>query len=137
MLRTRPARRGSASYRFASMGRCAAKEVNQDREIVFRLPELQRLYKQLDKERFAVLGISADTDEQTWREFIAKKRMDWPQYLDRDRKLAKIFRVQPIPTYFVIDGEGIMRRQIAAWGRNQDVILGDENRKWLKALERR
>ena len=53
MLRTRPARRGSASYRFASMGRCAAKEVNQDREIVFRLPELQRLYKQLDKERFA------------------------------------------------------------------------------------
>ncbi len=76
------------------------------------LPELKQLLKKYPRERLVLISISADGDEKTWKDFIAKKNMDWPQFLDGDRRLRKLFHVQAFPTYLVIDGEGIIQQEI-------------------------
>jgi peroxiredoxin len=101
------------------------------------LPDLKHLYKKFDKEKFVVISVSGDSDEARWREFIEKNKMDWPQYRDKDGHMSHLFNIRPIPSYFVIDGEGIVRRQVIGWGGNQAAVLEDEIKKSLKALERK
>jgi deoxyinosine 3'endonuclease (endonuclease V) len=49
----------------------------------------------------------------------------------------RLFNIRSIPSYFVIDGEGIIHKQVIGWGSNQGAILEDEIKKGLKALERK
>jgi peroxiredoxin/Tfp pilus assembly protein PilF len=77
---------------------------------VASVPSLRSLHKKFEKEpAFVMIGISSDSERETWRAFIANNQMVWPQYLDRDRRVQKAFVVQAFPTYVVIDHEGIVR----------------------------
>lgn len=102
------------------------------------LPTLGRFYKKYPQEQFVLISISTESDEEAVREFIAKKKMRWPQFLDHRRTLPRIFNSQStIPTYVVIDGEGIIRRRVVGWGRNQASTLEREIKKCLKELAQR
>jgi peroxiredoxin len=77
---------------------------------VASVPSLRNLYKRHAKEPwFVMIGISSDTEELKWRGFIEKNQMVWPQYLDRDRRIARAFDIRVFPTYVLIDHEGILR----------------------------
>ena len=102
------------------------------------LPTLKRFYKKYPQEQFVLISISTESDEEAVREFIAKKKMRWPQFLDHRRTLPRIFNLQStIPIYVVIDGEGIIRRRVVGWGRNQSSTLEREIKKCLKELAQR
>jgi thiol-disulfide isomerase/thioredoxin len=81
-------------------------------------PDLVRLYKKFKDEPFVMLGISSDKsgDREKWVDYIAKTKMDWPQYLDQNRQVIGTFQINAFPTYIVIDTEGIVRIRRPGWG---------------------
>ena len=96
------------------------------------LPTLQRLSKRYGKDQFLLISISVDQNEQAWQQFLSSHRMDWPQALDRDFKLRRMFNVQPIPTYVLVDAEGIMRSYVIGSGIDSVAQLEDAVKKSFK-----
>ena len=89
------------------------------------LPALRNLHKKFSQEQsFVLIGISADSEEDVWREFTSRHKMIWPQYRDRDRRIQRAFRVSAFPTYVVIDHEGIVRFQSegSSWEHSVDLL---------------
>ncbi len=83
------------------------------------LPHVREIAKQFAGEPLVVLSISLDrdSDEQKWRDFVAKNEMTWMQARDGgfDGPIAKLFSVESIPHTFTIDADGVL----------QDELIGD------------
>jgi hypothetical protein len=41
--------------------------------------------------------------------------MNWPQYIDSDHHMTKLFDVHAFPTYIIIDGDGFVRERIVSF----------------------
>lgn len=76
------------------------------------VPDLKELTKKYAAQGLLLISVSADEDEQAWRQFIQKKQMDWPQYWDSQGQIARTFGVRAFPTYIVIDDKGIIQQRI-------------------------
>lgn len=99
------------------------------------VPELRNLQKRYSKEpSFMLIGISSDHDEEAWRDFTAKNKMVWPQYLDKDRHVQRAFGVHAFPTYIVIDHEGIVRYQSVGMSWQRSASLSDAVGKLVKVV---
>ena len=70
------------------------------------VPLLKELYAKYLDQGVAVVGISLDDDVKPVQEMVASKGMRWPQILDADESLVKLFNVKGTPTYYLIDREG-------------------------------
>ena len=66
------------------------------------------LYDQYDRSELNVIGISNDLEEEKWRKTIEKYNIPWVNIWDEDRSLVKAFQVPAIPTYFLVNQEGII-----------------------------
>jgi thiol-disulfide isomerase/thioredoxin len=97
-------------------------------------PGLVRLQKKYAGDPVTIVGVSLDRDREAWKGYVEKNRMEWPQYLDNGR-VAKLFGVQPIPTYIVIDHEGVVRATKTGYGSGTDAWIEDEIRKALKYMK--
>ena len=84
--------------------------------------ELKELTRKYPKDSVVLLSISADQGAKEWRDFIAAKKMDWPQYWDEDGKIRKLFDIQAFPTYIVIDRDGIIRERIKGLNSQETVV---------------
>jgi peroxiredoxin len=75
------------------------------------LPHMREIARKFQGQPLVVLSISLDSDEQKWKEFIAKNEMTWPQYRDGGftGQIAKMFGVEAIPHTFTIDAEGVLQ----------------------------
>ena len=94
------------------------------RPCVDSVPSLRSMHKKFLKEpSFVLIGISSDSDEETWKEFTEQNKMVWPQYRDRDKRIHRAFGIRAFPTYIVIDHEGIVRFQSigAGWEHSADL----------------
>jgi len=80
---------------------------------------VRKVYNDHANDPFVIVGISADRDEHAWRAFTDKNGMVWPQYWDADQRLRRIFGVTAIPTYVLIDAEGVEQLRIAGSGFDQ------------------
>jgi thiol:disulfide interchange protein len=69
-----------------------------------------------------LISVSADKDEKAWREFVASKKMDWPQYRDTNESVLRTFAVHSFPTYLVIDGDGIIKQRITGMDPQETVV---------------
>lgn len=85
------------------------------------IPELKELVKKFPPEKFVLISISADEKKDAWKNFVAAKKMDWPQVHDEDHRIGDKFNVHSFPTYLVIDGEGIVRQKISGMNPQQSV----------------
>ncbi len=102
---------------------------------VASLPSLRSLNKRYSKEpSFVLIGISSDSEEETWREFTTENKMIWPQYWDRDRRIQRTFRVDRFPTYIVIDHEGIVRFRSSGSSWERSGLLDDAIKKYVKIV---
>jgi thiol-disulfide isomerase/thioredoxin len=86
------------------------------------VPEIKQLTKKYSPSDLALISVSADRGEQPWKDFIAKKGMDWPQYWDTDGRIRKSFGVYAFPTYLVIDQQGFIRERIVGLNPQQSVV---------------
>ena len=98
------------------------------------LPSVKKVQTDRARAPFVVVGISADREERAWRSFVDKKGMPWPQYWDSKGQLARLFDVKAIPTYVLLDGEGIERMRVQGAGFHEARDLIAEIDRQLKLL---
>lgn len=102
-------------------------------------PELVQMYKRLaPRDPFEMIGVSSDpqSEEAKWKAYIADNKMDWPNYLDTNRRLHRLFEVGPVPTYIIVDHEGVMRFTTTGWSPGSTSRLEGEIRSALRAARR-
>jgi thiol-disulfide isomerase/thioredoxin len=77
------------------------------------LPHMREIAKKFQGQPLIVLSVSLDSDEQKWKEFVAKNDMTWPQYRDGGftSPIAKMFNVEAIPHTFTIDADGVLQEE--------------------------
>ena len=69
-------------------------------------------------------------------DFMTKNGMIWPQYWDRDHRMGAIYKVTAIPTYVLIDAEGIERMRVKGAGFHEARALSAEIEKQITLLTR-
>ena len=77
------------------------------------LPHIRQVAKKFQGEPLVILSVSLDSDEQKWKEFVAKNEMNWPQYRDGSftGPVARLFAVNAIPHTFTIDADGVLQEE--------------------------
>jgi peroxiredoxin len=104
---------------------------------VASLPALRSLNKKFTKsEKFVLLGISSDGDEDKWSNFIVKEEMVWPQFLDRQRAVHRAFKVNKFPTYILLDHEGVIRFRTSGMSFEREAELSRAIEKQIKILQK-
>jgi len=99
------------------------------------IPSLRALHKKFSKEpSFMLIGVSSDSEEETWKAFTVKEKMIWPQYRDRDRRIQRAFNIRAFPTYIVIDHEGIIRFRTSGTSWERSAFLSDAIKKQVKIV---
>lgn len=102
---------------------------------VASVPALRALHKKFAKEpSFMLIGVSSDSEEETWKTFTVQEKMIWPQYLDRERRVQRAFNVRAFPTYIVIDHEGIIRFRTSGTSWERSANLDDAIKKYVKIV---
>lgn len=63
------------------------------------LPHMRDVARKFQGQPLVVLSVSLDSDEQKWKDFVAKNEMTWPQYRDGGftGAASKMFGVTAIP----------------------------------------
>ncbi|MGA7029364.1 MAG: TlpA disulfide reductase family protein [Candidatus Acidiferrales bacterium] len=75
------------------------------------LPHLRDVARKFQGQPLVILSVSLDSDEQKWKDFIAKNDMTWAQYRDGGftSPVSKLFNVTAIPHTFTIDADGVLQ----------------------------
>lgn len=75
------------------------------------VPHLKAIAKKFQGQPLVVLSVSLDSDEQKWKDFVAKNEMTWLQYRDAGfgGPVAKAFAVDAIPHTFTVDTDGVLQ----------------------------
>jgi hypothetical protein len=60
-----------------------------------------------------ILSVSLDSDDQKWRDFVAKDEMTWLNARDGYFKgpVATLYGVEAIPHTFTIDADGVLQEE--------------------------
>ncbi len=78
------------------------------------LPGLERLHQQLDPQRFAVIGLSVDSDLHVAREYLTELGISFANYIDRDRHIAgNVLGVRVYPDTFVLSRNGALLLKVS------------------------
>jgi tetratricopeptide (TPR) repeat protein len=99
------------------------------------LPALKRFVERSASESLVVVSISNDADREKWRAFVSEKGMTWSQVHDPRGAIGRAYQVEGIPTYVVIDHEGIIRERFVGYGSGTDGSLQSAVNKCLKAAK--
>jgi cytochrome c biogenesis protein CcmG, thiol:disulfide interchange protein DsbE len=70
------------------------------------LPAIADLHHKFANSPFELVGISSDYDEEAWKSFVSSNHMNWPEYIDLDGQIGRLFDVPGYPTYVVLDRDG-------------------------------
>ena len=70
------------------------------------MPHLKELYAQYHGKGLEILGISTDSKVADWIQAVSEDDTPWIHVLDQG--VAEIYGVHAVPTFFLIDPEGIM-----------------------------
>jgi thiol-disulfide isomerase/thioredoxin len=99
-------------------------------------PALRYINKRADKEHVVLISISEDNDEGAWRAFLEKNHPEWIEVRDKNSKLRRLLdpTSTSIPTYLVIDGDGIVRKRYSGWSGQQDGQIEDDIKKLSKSI---
>ncbi len=84
---------------------------------VEEIPSLNEFANHFAKAGVVVLGISVDSDEKLYRDFLARARVSFLTARDPDRKISADYGTFKYPESYIIDGKGKVLRKIIS---NQD-----------------
>lgn len=82
------------------------------------LPHMREIAKKFEGQPLVVLSVSLDSDEQKWKDFVAKNGMSWLNYRDGGftGPVSRLFDVNAIPHTFTIDTDGVLQDEHIADG---------------------
>lgn len=70
------------------------------------IPNMKKLYEQYNSKGFEIISISIDKDADAWKGAVKQFQLKWPNLLDEGGTAADLYKVQAIPTMFLIDNSG-------------------------------
>ena len=74
------------------------------------IPHERELVQRLAGKPFALIGISADSEEAALREFVGEQRMNWTHLLDGPHgPIITTYEVEYFPSIYVLDANGVIR----------------------------
>jgi len=80
-------------------------------------PTLLKIYKEMHKAGFGIIGVSLDKDAETWTKAIADDKLEWAQVSELrywDSEVAKLYHVRYIPQNILVDQQGnILKRKVS------------------------
>ena len=77
---------------------------------IAEIPNVKRTYEKYKDQKFQIIGISLDRSNEPLAAYIEKKDLAWLHYWDNSRKVSNLYKVESIPSTFLIDGEGVIRK---------------------------
>jgi thiol-disulfide isomerase/thioredoxin len=97
-------------------------------------PAMINLHKKFAAQPVVFLGIAQDSEE-SWRAYLDKHHMDWPQFLDAHNQIIGRFNVRGYPTFIILDGDGIIRARANGYSSGIDRWIESEINKTLQKKE--
>ena len=77
---------------------------------IAEMPNVKLAYAKHRDRKFQIIGISLDSSIAPLEAYIQREGIEWRQYLDSTGKISGLYNVRAIPSTFLIDGTGIVRR---------------------------
>ena len=77
---------------------------------IAEMPNVKLAYAKHRDRKFHIIGISLDSSIAPLEAYIQREGIEWRQYLDSTGQISGLYNVQAIPSTFLIDGAGIVRR---------------------------
>ncbi len=96
------------------------------------IPSIKGLQGKYAGKAVQIISISSDSDEQAWRSFVAAQHMNWTEYIDLPRSIQNAFGVDSLPTYVVIDKDGVVRFRQSGFGNETPGEIEEAINKALK-----
>lgn len=72
------------------------------------IPNLKRIYEQYHAKGLDIIGISCDHNIDDWKATLAEQGEPWCNYIDQTRQAITEYKVQYIPSIFILDREGVI-----------------------------
>lgn len=76
------------------------------------MPNLKQYYKDFKARGFEIIGISLDRQEESLKKYLETEKLPWKisySGLFWDDKTAKLYGINAIPSYWIVDRKGILR----------------------------
>jgi peroxiredoxin len=76
------------------------------------MSDVKEAYDKFHSKGLEIAGINLDQDKESFTNFVAEEKLEWPQYFDgkfRDTKYAAEFEVKDIPAMWLVDKKGVLR----------------------------
>ncbi|HTK78469.1 MAG TPA: TlpA disulfide reductase family protein [Gemmataceae bacterium] len=74
------------------------------------IPHEREMVRRLAGKPFALVSVSADSDEAALRDFVRDERMNWTHLLDGpDGPIIRSYDVEYFPSVYVLDANGVIR----------------------------
>ena len=77
---------------------------------IAEIPNIKKTYETYKDQKFQIIGISLDRSIEPLTDYIEKQELGWIHHWDKSGKIGKLYNVTAIPSTFLIDGEGIIRK---------------------------
>ena len=77
---------------------------------IAEMPNVKLAYAKHKDQKFQIIGISLDSSIAPLEAYIQREGIEWRQYLDSTGQISGLYNVRAIPSTFLIDGTGIVRR---------------------------
>ena len=77
---------------------------------IAEIPNVKKTYAKYKDQKFQIIGISLDRSKEPLEAYIEKEELAWLHYWDNTRKVSNLYEVQAIPSTFLIDGDGVIRK---------------------------
>ena len=77
---------------------------------IAEIPNIKKTYEKYKDQEFQIIGISLDRSKEPLEAYIENEGLTWLHYWDNTGKVSNLYKVQAIPSTFLIDGEGVIRK---------------------------
>lgn len=79
------------------------------------MPHMNDLASEYANASFTIIGICGGKDSDAWHNYIENHHMQWPQYLDSDLRVGRLFEAHGVPNFFLIDKNGYIAYHWIGW----------------------
>jgi len=86
------------------------------------IPDMQEFYEDTDIQILAVNLTQTEDNYDNVPKFVKNYGMEFPILMDEENSASTTYQIQPIPTSFMIDSEGIIRYK-AMGAMNYDLMV--------------
>jgi peroxiredoxin len=87
------------------------------------MPNIQAIFNKYKDKEFVVLGVNIwERDQSKVKTFIQEHKITYRILLDKDNKVVVDYKINGIPTFFIIDKKGKVRHFEVGVGENTEVL---------------